>query len=177
MPRPLPAGKGAGTFPAPAGTENSWLLCHSRRALSTAGRSGWRRVLLPRCPCRGRCPLARGLQRYQRLCLQRDVKSSDAPLPSEGLCSLSLTEEVEHLFRQCLNLCLGRRGAGGHIGVQQMRRPGRRCLNRSRKPGREAASRMADVSIVLESPAAKQHLEWDTDFQEDSCAPADCHRQ
>ena len=35
----------------------------------------------------------------------------------------------------------------------------------------------ADVSIVLECPAAEQHLQWDTDFQEDSCSSADCHRQ
>ena len=89
-----------------------------------------------------------------------DVKSSDAPLPSEGLCSLSLTEDVEHLFRQCLNLCLGpagRRRAHRGPANATTRTPmsqsfskarprssisNGRCLNRSRKPGREAASRM-----------------------------------
>jgi hypothetical protein len=37
----------------------------------------------------------------------------------------------------------------------------------------ECDEQEANVSIVLESPGAKQHLAWDTDFQEDSCAPAD----
>ena len=37
----------------------------------------------------------------------------------------------------------------------------------------ECDEQEADVPIVLGSPTAKQHLEWDTHFQEDSCAPAD----
>ena len=128
MQRPLPAGKGAGTYPAPFATENSWLLCHSRRVLSTAGRSGWRRALLPWCPCRAGCPLPRVLQRCQPP-LAKGCKDFGCYPPGEGLCSLSLNEEKDdRVFRPRSDLWLRRKK---YLGSSPTGPEGRKRAHRS----------------------------------------------